>query len=397
MSFIRKYGLQVSDCNPCDCGCNCASSLEALSGDASFRKYYRLRISQQQADALYATTGKKAHLRQFTGSIIAVDAPPETQKNREFVQINSLLHEAKLLVPAVIAADFENGYMLLEDLGNTLFADAAADEEERLAFYFKACVEMMKITCMPLTGEHAETYAQRISAVKAAGKGDEHLMPKYDLSDEAFAVIKSLPPFDRVFIETELGIFTEWLLEKRLNLTLSETERQIIKNAFDFITESLLQQPQTVMHRDFHCRNIMVTPDGCTSSILAMPAVIDYQDAVKGPAAYDAASLLFDCYTYVEDEYKEYLYDFVHKVFVLTGLISADADTESTIKMIKLCAVQRHIKVLGLFNRLSLRDGKDGYLKSLPFVTDLLIKNCRDFVQLQDFADFLDSRIKGRL
>ncbi len=299
------------------------SNLVPLNGDASFRRYFRL------------------------GNVIAVDSPPDSQKNEEFIRINSKLSQMGIRVPKVISADLNQGFMLLEDLGSTHLLDAES-VSNRTFWYEKA-----------------------VSTALALGTVSDPM----------------LPGFDRDFMMMELEIFTEWMLDKKLGLVLSESEQHMLEQSFDFLITRIEGMPQTAMHRDFHSRNLMIAADEL--------AVIDYQDMVTGPYAYDLASLLYDCYVVLPESLKEHL---ITQAFKSPQIqILGIADRESFDSDIKLCAVQRHLKVLGIFERLYIRDGRDGYLKDLPRVLNYLLQNCPCYEELRELASFIKTRILERL
>lgn len=387
LNFLQEHQLQVSSCNPCDCGNQCALSLQPLSGDASFRRYYRLQLPQEKQQELFKQSGFKP-LVPFTAtknsdsvSVIVVDAPPATQKNREFVAINTLLRHSGLNVPTILCADVKNGFMVQEDLGNTLFITPSSDTEERLAFYFRASMELTKIGAIPLS-------AETIEFVTISGSD-------YKLTAADFETLKSLPPFDDAFIRMELGIFMEWCVDKALHLNLTDGEQKIFNEAFTFLSEECRRQTQVAMHRDFHSRNIMVLPDGCDSAIQAKLALLDYQDMVLGPIGYDVASLVFDCYTVLEPQHRELLISQCYENYKVAHTIDPEkVSLEQFTQDVLVCAIQRHIKCLGIFNRLHLRDGKDGYLKHLPQTLRYVLENCRKVPEMIAFGKILEQRLR---
>lgn len=300
----------------------------SLNGDASFRRYFRV------------------------GGYIAVDAPPATQKNAEFVDISRRLREVGLRVPHIFACDLEKGFMLIEDLGSLLFASRALGSELP-RFYDKAAA----------------------------------LLPELVMADN-----KGLPPFDRDFILMELHICSEWYLTKKLGLTLTVAEQALLDKSFNRLADLITAQPQAAMHRDFHCRNLMVLPDESL-------AVIDYQDMVRGPVTYDLASLLFDCYRVLPQDIVDRLTEITWRRFAALGLLScssrqnAEPLTLSKFRtMLKVVSLQRHIKVLGIFCRLSLRDGKDGYLTDLPRVFDYVLSECAALPEFNALGEFFKQR-----
>lgn len=297
--------------------------LSPLNGDASFRKYYRVENK------------------------IAVDSPPDTQKNHEFLDINKRLSKANLFVPCILEIDLDNGFFLLNDLGNVSFFDVAKDSN-LIPFYKRAIDELLKISKVSTEG---------------------------------------LPLFDREFIRFELSICDEWLYKKALSLDINKDDMQKINNLYDLLIDNCLHQKQIAMHRDYHCRNIMYYKDNLY--------IIDYQDMVQGPLLYDLASLLYDCYICLDDAVRDELCSYAYKQYKDNFLY--DKDLESFKHELRLTALQRHIKVLGIFCRLYYRDNKSNYLKDLPLVLDYVMKACKDFSEFNFLYDFLDKYVKGHL
>lgn len=211
--------------------------LELVSGDASFRRYFRVR--RHSCDAM------------------AVDAPPPHENCSIFLQVASAYRNAGVRVPGVILADDNLGYMVLEDFGDRLLLDEL-NEKSRDSLYDKA------IAALPGIAQVTQTTAG------------------------------NLPPFDAAHIARENALFTDWLLGTHLQLELSETEQKTLDSALKLITDNALEQPQVGVHRDYHARNLMLLADDSVG-------VIDFQDAVIGPVTYDLVSLLRDCYVEWDD------------------------------------------------------------------------------------------------
>ena len=196
-----------------------------------------------------------------------------------------------------------------------------------------------------------------------------------------------LPSFDEAFITTELELMPTWFLERHLGYTPDCDEWDVIELAFRRLIDCLHAQPQVFMHRDFHSRNLMIA--GANN-----PGIIDFQGAMRGPVAYDLASLLRDCYiawpvarvdAWVEG-YRQRLID--------AAAITADAATFR--RWFDLAGLQRHIKVLGIFCRLCYRDGKTGYLADLPLVLDYVLSVARLYPEFVDFAALLQKAVGAR-
>ena len=294
--------------------------LDSLNGDASFRRYFRVKTKQ----------------------LIAVDSPPATQKNHEFHAIDVALSKFGIKVPAILAEDLDRGFFVLEDLGDKMFADAATGGSQK-KYYLKAA------DLLPVL----------------AGVNDDSVV---------------LPEFDYNFIMTELTLFRTWMLEKKLGINLSPDEVRSLHDCFEYISDRILSQQYVSMHRDFHSRNLMVCADGSLG-------VIDFQDMVHGPVTYDLASLIYDCYVNLDDSLIGELVSRVYNKFKSIRIIS-ELSKEQFVSDLNITSLQRHIKVLGIFCRLSIRDGKDGYLADLPRVIDYCLKessldpNCSALTEL---------------
>lgn len=292
------------------------SSLEALNGDASLRRYFRTPYG------------------------IAVDAPPTSQKNAEFVAIDKALLKAAINVPEIYHYDLKNGFMVLEDLGDRSFF-SALNEKTIKDLYLKACDILPKLTQVDLP----------------------------------------LPKFDSAFIDMELGIFTEWMLDKKLNLKLSDKEQKYLDESFKYIKDVCLSSEQIPMHRDFHCRNLMLQDDSLY--------VIDFQDMVEGPLTYDLASLVFDCYLNLSESLIEELLSHAFDNYKKIGFLKNTSFSEFK-DTLKIVSLERHLKVLGIFRRLYMRDGKSAYLKDLPRVFAYAKKESASDYRLSFLHDFLN-------
>lgn len=301
-------------------------SLELISGDASFRRYYRAQ------------------------GWIWVDAPPETEKNREFVRNAEALAAAGLIAPRVRAWDAIQGLLCVSDLGDTLLL-GCLNEQNVQAWYAQALALLPRLATLPLA--------------------------------------QQLEPFDAAFMARENAIFPEWLLERHLGLQLSDAERGLLADTFATLTANNLAQPQCVMHRDYHSRNLMVLPDG-------QLGILDFQDMVRGPLTYDVVSLLKDCYVRWPDTVIAAGVARAFAEFEAAGL-TAGASLAQFRRWLDLTGMQRHLKAAGIFARLYHRDGKAGYLKDIPRTLNYVLAVARAEPTLADFADWLSRRVIGRL
>ncbi|WP_336988337.1 aminoglycoside phosphotransferase family protein [Aeromonas hydrophila] len=308
-----------------------------ISGDAS------LQLTLISGDASF----RRYHRG---GGLIWVDANPKTEKNHEFVRNASALHAGGLLAPEVRAVDYEQGLLAVTDLGDTQLI-GCLNADNVLTWYGKA------IALLPRLG----------------------------------AVELDLEPFDSAFMARENSIFSEWLLGHHLQLTLSDEEQQLLAETFVCLTENNLAQPQGVMHRDFHSRNLMVC--GSETPADSRLAVIDFQDMVIGPLSYDLVSLLKDCYVRWPDAVIEQGMRLGFDTLQQANLLG-ELDYAAFRRAADLTGMQRHLKAAGIFTRLYHRDGKSGYLKDIPrtlgYVVDVCHSHGASYPALARFGQWLE-------
>ncbi|EXJ12697.1 MULTISPECIES: aminoglycoside phosphotransferase family protein [Nitrincola] len=294
-------------------------SLVPVSGDASFRRYYRLLGRQQ--------------------NWIVMDAPPNLEDSRPFVEIAEKWHESGIKVPEILAKSLELGFLLLEDFGDTLLYSGLVDGKEN-ELYAKAARTLASIQAMP---------------------GD------------------NLPLYDAAKLQTEMGLFDEWFLSRWLGLDISDDVHATLAEVKAHLVASALAQPQVIVHRDYHSRNLMILPCGNIG-------VIDFQDAVKGAITYDLVSLFRDSYISWPDE-QVYEWLETYRQVYLPDHLSMDA--QAWRQCFDWMGMQRQLKVCGIFARLSLRDGKDGYLGDIPLTLSNLYRTARRYPEFSNFADEL--------
>ena len=306
-------------------------SRRPASTDASFRRYFRLDV----APALRAKLGE---------TLIAMDAPPERENVPAFIHVQGLLQEAGVTVPSIVARDVERGFLLLSDLGTTTYL--ARLDPDNSAFMYS-------------------------DAVDALIKFQLHSQPGV------------LPEFDRAFVLRELNIFPEWYLGRHLGATLSEAQQAQLDKVFETITSNVLAQQQVFMHRDFHSRNLMFLESG-------NPGVLDFQDAVYGPVTYDLASLLRDAYIQWDEEI---VLDWVVRYWQSAKQVGlpVNPDIDAFYRDFEFMALQRHLKILGIFCRLNYRDSKSIYMGDLPTVLDYVRKTANRYTELKPLLRLLDA------
>jgi N-acetylmuramate 1-kinase len=274
---------------------------------------------------------------------IVMDAPPQHEDCRPFLHVAKLFEDAGTHVPHVYAQDLAQGFLLLSDLGNTTYLQALTPGNAR-QLYGAATDALIKI--------------------QLASRANE------------------LPPYDEALLLREMRLFPEWYISRHLDVTLSDAQNAKLETVFARIIANNLAQPKVYVHRDYHSRNLMVTEPN--------PGIIDFQDAVYGPITYDLASLFKDAYIHwKEAEVIDWLIRYWEKARK-AGLPVAE-DFSVFYRDYEWMAVQRHLKVLGIFARLYHRDGKEGYLKDLPLVMAYLRAACVRYIDLKPLLNLLDT------
>ena len=311
------------------------------SADASFRRYFRATFT----DGARRPSNFIAHGP--LESLIVMDAPPEQGEDcRPFVEVASLFGQAGANVPNVHAADLERGFLLLDDLGATTFLDAlnsTTDETVADGLYRDAISTLIGIQQSSRTGV--------------------------------------LRDYDHAILARELQLFPDWFITRQLGRTLKPSEQALMGNTFAAIVANNLAQPRVFVHRDYHSRNLMVSAPN--------PGVLDFQDALYGPITYDLVSLLRDAYiswpeAQVLDWAIRYWSDARGK-----GL-PVHADFANFYRDFEWMGVQRQLKVVGIFARLAIRDGKRRYLDDQPLVMRYLRAACARYIELKPFSRLLD-------
>ncbi len=293
-----------------------SGEITPVSGDASFRRYFRLRRDGR--------------------SYILMDAPPEKEDSRPFVQVATLLAEAGLHVPAVLEADLEDGFLLLSDLGETLYL-ARLERDSADALYGDALAALLRM--------HTRIQAP-------------------------------LPAYDEALLRREMALFPDWYLARELGREAEGAERAVLDAAFDLLAETALAQPRVFVHRDYHSRNLMLAAPN--------PGILDFQDAVWGPITYDLVSLLRDCYiAWPRERVERWMTDY-HARLRAEGLV--DVDRDGFRAWFDLMGIQRHLKASGIFARLWHRDGKSGYLKDIPRTLGYICSIAADYPELAEFG-----------
>jgi aminoglycoside/choline kinase family phosphotransferase len=284
-------------------------SLRPASADASFRRYLRI-----------ATDGRPG-----AASFIIMDAPPDKEDCGPFVKVAALMQQAGLNVPRVLEWDAAQGFMLLDDLGSRTMIEAidSADATANQSLYLRA-----------------------VDALVAWQAASRHGV---------------LPDYDAALLARELALFPDWYLKQHRGIEVEGSRRETLDSVFRLIIERNLAAPQVYVHRDFMPRNLMMPADPAEPRL----GVLDFQDAVHGPVTYDIASLMRDAFLSWDEEFVLDITVRYWQNAIKAGL-PVDPDFGEFYRAVEWMGLQRHLKVAGIFARLTLRDGKPRYLADAP-------------------------------
>ena len=299
-------------------------TLQPASADASFRRYFRVSFQDQ--------------------TLIAMDAPPQQEDCTPFIQMAEILAETGVHVPKIVAQNLDQGFLLLSDLGDTTFLQALNNQVD--------------------------------SADQLYGDAIDALI-KLQLSQQ----VEGLPGYDEALLLRELNLFPDWYVAKHLRVAITEKQQAVLQSIFTRIIQNNIAQPQVLVHRDYHSRNLMVTSPN--------PGIIVFQDAVMGPITYDLVSLFKDAYIrWDEERILDWMIRYWEKA--RKAGLPVSTDFAEFYRDFEWMGVQRHIKILGVFSRLYYRDGKENYLNDMPLVMGYLRKTCKRYRELHLLLNLLD-------
>lgn len=306
-------------------------SIEALTGDAGFRKYFRIKTNNR--------------------TYIGVDAEPTKSNNPAFIQISKAILNSGVNAPEVIYQDDQQGFFCLTDFGDRLLSDAVTNDN-MYSLYENAIDALIEL----LSIERIADYP--------------------------------LPIYDDKFVATELSIFPEWLLKEHLNISLDNVEKEQLRACFKLLIDNATEQPRYFMHRDYHSRNLMLVGDDLNKHEIG---VIDFQDAVSGPITYDIVSLLRDCYIKWPSVNVETMFSYFKKsVSQRFNLNISEAQWQ---RWFDLMGIQRHIKASGIFARLNHRDNKSGYLADIPLTLTYIVEISEKYPELNFLRSLILNKV----
>ena len=305
------------------------ADLTLASGDASFRRYFRLQAGDQ--------------------SFIVMDAPPEKEDCLPFIRVAGYLEAMQLNAPRVLEIDLDQGFLLLTDLGSLLYLDGLQQNESVAD----------------------ELYADAMHALSV-------------IQQSGTAFQSSLPPYDEELLEFELSLFHDWLCGTHLRIDFDDSEELQWRNLCSLLVANALDQPQVFVHRDYHSRNLMVV-DG------ANPGILDFQDSVEGPITYDLVSLLKDCYIkWPAAQIHEWAIRYHAQ---LDSALLGGMDEAQFVRHFELMGVQRHLKAAGIFARLNHRDGKPAYMLDIPRTLSYIVDLAPRYDELAFLVQLIEQRV----
>lgn len=309
------------------------ATVRPASADASFRRYLRVDGAQ--------------------GTSIVMDAPPDKEDCRPFVRVAQLMADAGLLVPRVLEWDEPQGFMLLDDLGRQTMIELVDPQRPE---------------------SNRPLYERAIDALVG-----------WQLASRPGV----LPPYDEALLQRELALFPDWYLARHRGVAVEGKVRETLDDAFRLIVARNLSAPAVYVHRDFMPRNLMIPGDSTEPRL----GVLDFQDAVHGPITYDIASLMRDAFLSWDEEF---VLDITVRYWekALKAGLPVDRDFGEFYRGVEWMGLQRHLKVAGIFARLTLRDGKPKYLADTPRFIGYIRATAGRYRELAPLLQLVD-RIEG--
>lgn len=302
--------------------------LTPLVNDASFRRYFRLQLGDKR--------------------YVVMDAPPDKEDCRPYAAIAKSFHRLGLNVPVIYAENYQLGFLLLTDFGDHLYL-SKLNAQTAPQLYQSAMQSLLLLqSCKQI-----ENY--------------------------------KLPKFDAQLYYREMALFRDWYLEKYLGVQLSAHELNILEKTYQHLIADALSQPQVCVHRDFHSRNLMIVEGQ------QQPGLLDFQDAVWGPVTYDLMSLLRDCYIdWPVQQVEAWVLAFQQQV--LEAGIITEKNPQQFLRWFDWIGLQRHLKCIGIFARLSQRDQKHSYLQYIPRIIRYAQRVCDRYPEFAELKPLLEKQ-----
>ncbi|UPT78609.1 phosphotransferase [Sulfurovum sp. XGS-02] len=301
-----------------------------------------LDIKDPELQSLHGDASARSYYRLTNNEEgILMDASSVKESLPSFMDVAQRLTDANVRIPIIKSYDLEKGFVFLEDIGSTHLLDKCVEGVDARPYYDKAIETLVQLqTASP----------------------------------------KGLKPYDESFLLEEMNLMTEWYLKAYLGTTLECLEGRMLLESFALIAKEVLSQPQGIfVHRDYHARNLMLDSN---EEIV----VIDFQDAREGALTYDLVSLLRDAYVKLDRRELRRL------ILLFKELKGLDVDDETFIRWFDFTGLQRHIKILGIFSRLALRDGKKNYLQDIPQTLKYILEVGQKYPELDGLIALLKSQ-----
>ena len=279
------------------------------------------------------------------GSLVIMDAPPDKEDCKPFVKVDQLMQEAGLRVPELLAWEQTHGFLLLSDLGA------------------KTLLQSMNLTGEPPLAQYQEA---------------TDLLIQWQLASKPDV----LPAYDAALLRRELDLFPQWYIAQHRQVTLDDKQAKVLEEAFGRIIENNLSWPSVYVHRDFMPRNLMVSDQGM--------GLLDFQDAVYGPITYDIASLMRDAFLTWDEEFCLDVTIRYWQKARKAGLPVGD-DFGSFYQGVEWMGLQRHLKIAGIFARLTLRDGKPQYLADTERFIHYIRSTCSRYMALKPLLRLVEA------
>ncbi len=311
--------------------------LSPITGDASFRQYFRIYPNHLDVEI------------NNQPSQIAVISPPATENNAQFIKIATLLNQHKITAPIILDKDLVSGFLRLSDLGDTQYFKTLQETPEQADQLYDDAI-------------HSLTHLQTIPHT-------------------------TLPSYDRTLLNREMELFMQWYVIQQQNIKPNKDDLSQWEHIKTILTDSALEQPQVFVHRDYHSRNLMQCEG---QDALQRVGIIDFQDAVYGAITYDLVSLLRDCYIeWSTKQINHWLQQYYEKALSLQLLSSTIKFTQFE-QWFDLMGIQRHLKAIGIFSRLAIRDKKLNYLKDIPRTLKYIRIQIAKYPQLKPLSKWIN-------
>ena len=309
--------------------------MQAVNAYLAATPWRHWHLEKASADASFRRYFRLTHDEK---SVILMDASLEKASLKPFMDVTTRLHRVGVHAPRILDHSLAGGFLVLEDFGSTHYLNVLD------------------------THNYHALYTQAIREIVAMQRAD----------------VTGLPLYDNTFLLAEMQLMPEWFLDRYLHVNLDVSTTQMLQQSLRDIADEVLAQPQGFfVHRDFHSRNLMLPPDGGIG-------IIDYQDAMSGALTYDLVSLLKDCYIAFEPR------DIQRLALIFRDLTGLNVPDARFLRWFDFMSMQRHLKVLGIFCRLHLRDGKNGYLKDLPLTLEYLRRDTQKYEKTKKLATLLE-------